>query len=465
MVNKKKPVIRRKGPVEDNQIKHSAQRRQESVPEVSDQKSRVHDEHNEEKVQGSRSRSGKMLRREPNGPVEFVISLECVKTFEKAGWLGYLQCLRGYHTEVALAFASSFDGHEATIGVINLFVSEVSIAELGRLPLGGKRFTKKDRIDEQAANKFLRSEFHNPDWSKGIEADWLKSEYAGWLKAIKLYITCDGRYNHMFRYQIWFLMHLAGDIQINFPYFLLQSLTKMSKKIQKFPGLAESSLLHQSLITMLVNDALDCHNMTFSEFLTESDFSWQSSCKKKKTEKGESSKGASKERVKEEISGGSKLKKPENKVTYERRSVRIQKGKNEPAEGKQVQSEKSIEKPSVRTRPTNKFRLKGKMLMNPNMKSDEVILINSDQSSSEDHADELKKKRKVISDDETSEKLQKIPVSKRKTKKKVKAKSSSGNRKLKKKLLVEELTYIVENAVNTDVQAKIKEMKKRKKAK
>jgi len=135
MVNKKKPVIRRKGPVEDNQIKHSTQRRQESVPEVSNQKSRVPDEHNEEQVQGSRSRSGKMLRREPNGPVEFVISPECVKTFEKAGWLGYLQCLRGYHTEVALAFARSFDGHEATIGVINLFVSEVSIAELGRLPL------------------------------------------------------------------------------------------------------------------------------------------------------------------------------------------------------------------------------------------------------------------------------------------------------------------------------------------
>ena len=92
----------------------------------------------------------------------------------------------------------------------------------------------------------------------------------------------------------------------------------------------------------------------------------------------------------------------------------------------------------MRTRPTNKFRLKVKMLMNPKMKSDEVILINSDQSPSEDHTDESKKKRKVISDDETNEKFQKIPVSKRKTKKKVKAKYSSGNRKLKRKLFVED---------------------------
>ena len=74
-----------------------------------------------------------MLRREPNGSVEFVMSSECVETFKKAGWLGYLKCLKGYHTEVSLEFATSFDGHEATIGVVTLFVSEVSIAELGRL--------------------------------------------------------------------------------------------------------------------------------------------------------------------------------------------------------------------------------------------------------------------------------------------------------------------------------------------
>ena len=54
MVNKKKPVISRKGPVEDKKIKHGAQRREDSVPEVLDQKSKVPDEQNEEKVQGSR---------------------------------------------------------------------------------------------------------------------------------------------------------------------------------------------------------------------------------------------------------------------------------------------------------------------------------------------------------------------------------------------------------------------------
>lgn len=393
-----------------------------------------------------------MLRREPNNPVEFMMSPECVETFKKVGWLGFLQCLRGYHTEIALAFARSFDGHEATIGVVTLFVSEVSIAELGRLQLGGKRFTKKDKIDEQAADKFLRPEFHNPNWSKGIETRCLKSEYLPWLNAIKLYITCDGRYDDMFRYQIWFLMHLAGDIKINLPYFLLQSLTKMSKKIQKFPALVESSLLHQSLITMLVNDALDSHNLTFSEFLSESDFSPQSPSKKKKPEKGESSKGVSTKTVREEIKKpaviseidpGFKAEKPEVKVTYTRRSPRAQKGKrqidkDESVKNDQQTFERSSEKPFVRqrqTRPSNKFCLKAKMMMNPNIKNNEVIILDSDQSSSEVHVDESTKKREAILNDETVEKLHKVSVHKRKTKKKVKRKLSSGNKMLKRKLI------------------------------
>jgi len=208
--------------------------------------------------------------------------------------------------------------------------------------------------------------------------------------------------------------------------------------------LVESSLLHQSLITMLVNDALDCHNLTFSEFLIESNFSPQSSSKKKKSETGESSKGVSRETVKEEmkkpaviseIGPGPKLKKPEVKVTYERKSAGIQKDKNESAEDRQVQSEKNIGKPSMRTRPSNKFRLKGKMMMNPKMRNDEVILLDSDQSPSEVHVDESKKKRKVVLNDETIEKLQKVSVHKRKIKKKVKAKSSSGNKMLNRKLV------------------------------
>ncbi len=140
--------------------------------------------------------------------------------------------------------------------------------------MGGKRFTKKGKIDEKAANKFLRPKHQNPNWSHGIQTKWLKSKYMPLLHIVKTYITCDGRFNHMFRYRIWFLMHLARDIKINLPYFLLQILTKMSKKVQNFPKSTESSLIHQSMITMLVIDALDSENLLFFEFLTKSGFSF-----------------------------------------------------------------------------------------------------------------------------------------------------------------------------------------------
>ena len=146
---------------------------------------------NEEKDQTpcSRPRSGKMVRREPNAPVEFIMNSDCMEVFKRAEWLNYLKFLRGYHTEVALAFAKTFNGHEATIGVLKLYISEVLIASLAELPLGGKRFSKKDKIDEKAANKFLKTEFHDLNWSQGIDIRCLKDEFVPWLKVIKSYIT------------------------------------------------------------------------------------------------------------------------------------------------------------------------------------------------------------------------------------------------------------------------------------
>ena len=164
----------------------------------------------------------------------------------------------------------------------------------------------------------------------------------------------------MFRYQIWFLMHLVGDVNINFPYFLLQSLTKMSKKVQKFPKLVESSLLHRSLITMMVVDALEYHTLTFSEFLAESNFSYQPSSTRKKIEKGESSKSVDRERGKKkmetpvvaEVGSNSKLMKPEIKVTYTRstraQSKKMKMNKEESIEDDQVRFEGSEEQPFVR---------------------------------------------------------------------------------------------------------------------
>ena len=250
-------------------------------------------------VKPRKKMGGKLQRKEPNSVADWVSFPGTEEKFKTAGWLGFLHCLKGYHTEVAMAFAKSFDGYEAKIGELTLFVSEYSIAELAGMELGGKRFTKKGPIDEVAANSFLKPEFQNPKWKNGIPNKWLKNEYQALLQIVKTFITCDGRYGHMFRYQVWFLRHLNGEIKVNLPHFLLQSLTKMSKKVQKYPNSADSSLIHQSLITMLLCKALEGENIPVYDFLSMSGFSIETPSKQKRKQSGECSKINNEEEAKE----------------------------------------------------------------------------------------------------------------------------------------------------------------------
>jgi hypothetical protein len=51
-------------------------------------------------------------------------------------------------------------------------------------------------------------------------------------------------------------MHINGDYPLNIPYFLLKSLSKMSKRVQSHPTTTKGSLFHQVLIKTLVVSAL-----------------------------------------------------------------------------------------------------------------------------------------------------------------------------------------------------------------
>jgi hypothetical protein len=51
-------------------------------------------------------------------------------------------------------------------------------------------------------------------------------------------------------------MHLNGDHEMNFPFYLLKRLKKMAKRIHNHPKDSHKSLFHQGLIIMLVMYAL-----------------------------------------------------------------------------------------------------------------------------------------------------------------------------------------------------------------
>jgi hypothetical protein len=70
------------------------------------------------------------------------------------------------------------------------------------------------------------------------------------------YIIGEGQFNIVHCYQIHLLMLLSGDIEINFPYYLLKSLTKMARRVQGHPESAHKIMYHRGLIKLLVTFAL-----------------------------------------------------------------------------------------------------------------------------------------------------------------------------------------------------------------
>jgi hypothetical protein len=77
---------------------------------------------------------------------------------------------------------------------LTLQVSEASIAAAARLPTDGEKWFKNQTITNAEINQFLKPEYQNPDWRKGIPRRWLKDEWDDLLKMVQKYITCEGRY-------------------------------------------------------------------------------------------------------------------------------------------------------------------------------------------------------------------------------------------------------------------------------
>ena len=83
-------------------------------------------------------------------------------------------------------------------------------------------------------------------------------------------LSYEGHYSLTFMYHIWLLLHFKSGNIINFPYFLLRSLKKMSEGVHR--GKASQvtcKLYHHGLIAILVKKELEVKNMTWEVFLNE----------------------------------------------------------------------------------------------------------------------------------------------------------------------------------------------------
>jgi hypothetical protein len=209
-------------------------------------------------------------------PGKFVVSeihKDCMKILEQKQWLSFFEKFEGFCEGIALDFAYSFDGEKATVGNFTLRVTEDSLALIIGLPQTGEKYFKTKHFKDKSWVPFIsRSRVASVNWKKGIPRSWLVHPWDELAYLIQKFITCEGRFSIIYLYHIKLLQHLRGDCEINMPYFLLQSLSKMAKTVQKQGRNTGRSLYHCGLIKMIVKNELLKQNMNWQQFTIENGF-------------------------------------------------------------------------------------------------------------------------------------------------------------------------------------------------
>jgi hypothetical protein len=358
-------------------------------------------------------RSGQVVRLEPEGAELLEAYPQMAQRFRDVGWFEFLTTFQGHDEQVSMEFALNFDGYEVEIGKLLMLVTEQTIAKACRLVVGGERWWKKEHVVTEFVNQFLLPDKQNPNWRKGVPHSWIRPEWHTALIVIHRYITCEGRFSLIYIYHIRLLMHLNGDYPLNLPYFLLKSLTKMSKRVQSLSSNAKSSLFHQVLIKTLVVSALREIQKPWSWLMQSLNPNPQSS-KQKKGKRNVTQKqniSIDETPVKEEmpvvrVTRNNRGKRPKLDPEIEMFSEEDVKGEEDSDEDFDIQTTTKHELPSTSkkgaavkrtknkgvpvsqnprrnsTRVTNKYRLKSKAMFNPSIKEENVIVI-------EDHSEDV----------------------------------------------------------------------------
>ena len=87
------------------------------------------------------------------------------------------------------------------------------------------------------------------------------------LNLVQRFITCEGRFSIAHLYQMRLLTHITGDDPLNLPFYLYNSLIKMSQRYQCQPLSFPQYVYHRGLIKMLVQFQLNKKTKSWDEFL------------------------------------------------------------------------------------------------------------------------------------------------------------------------------------------------------
>ena len=153
-------------------------------------------------------------------------------------------------------FALHFSGTTTKIGMLNFPVTPEIISSVTEIPRGQETWFKGFKFDMEPCKEFMKPEYADMDLNNAIPRSCIKDTYAKLLFNIQRYFTCEGRYHKVYTYHFKLLLHFIGMISLDFPFYLLRSLAKMSNKVQAKSDGCETSLFHHGLIKLLVLNEL-----------------------------------------------------------------------------------------------------------------------------------------------------------------------------------------------------------------
>jgi hypothetical protein len=194
-------------------------------------------------------------------------SAQCKEVFLHVGWGPFLSILQGYDDGLSMQFAVGFDGRIAHVGSVNFAIIEESIVAATKLPRIGDRWFKNHQFPCSSYNKVFKPEFERISGAKGYAKEWIKPELVNPLIVITRLITCEGRYSTFKACHFRLLAHFLFNKHLNFPFYFLKSLEKMSSQVRKNVTKPHNSLFHHGLIKLLILTELEKQGKSWDAFI------------------------------------------------------------------------------------------------------------------------------------------------------------------------------------------------------
>ena len=174
--------------------------------------------------------------------------------FVEAGWLVFFEKIEGYHSEVSYKFPQCMDKDIVSFDTLKFKLTREFLVEATWILDEGEFWFKKVPFTFDAQRYLLPDVV--VDWGKGVPIQKFKLEWIEPIKILQSYITCEGRFDFVFKCHFRFLQHLSNESKMNLPFFFLKILQKISSRMKEHQDHTKQSVFHHGLIKLVISTVL-----------------------------------------------------------------------------------------------------------------------------------------------------------------------------------------------------------------